>query len=75
MKEKYFMLIFSCKYGTAPGQVDRLVWNSRSRLYWHLCVISNGNELEIVTNQMNLNTNLDLSKIYWIKTYVTGNYI
>ena len=28
------------------------------------CVTLNGNKLEIVTNQMNLNTNLDLSRAY-----------
>ena len=28
------------------------------------CVTSNGNRLEIVTNQINLNTNLDYSRTY-----------
>ena len=32
---------------------------------WHyLCVNSNGNKLEIVANEMKLNTNLDLSRDY-----------
>ena len=30
----------------------------------NLCVTSNGNKLEIVANQMNLNINLDLSRVY-----------
>ena len=37
------------------------------------CVTSNGNKLEIVTNQVNLDTNLDLSMAYCIKTNVTGS--
>ena len=38
--------------------VDNLVFrNSRSWHYWHFCVTSNGNKLEIVVNLMNLNTN------------------
>ena len=32
-----------------------------------IVIISNGNKLEIAANQMNLNTNLDLSRDYWIK--------
>ena len=32
-----------------------------------------GNKLEIVANQMNYDTNLDLSRAYWSKTNVTGN--
>ena len=32
--------------------------------YGHFCVTSNGNKLEIVVNQMNLNINLDLSRAY-----------
>ena len=31
------------------------------------CMFSNGNKLEIVANAMNLNTNLNLSKSYWIE--------
>ena len=32
------------------------------------------NKLEIVVNQMNLNTNLNLSWVYWTKTNVNGIY-
>ena len=40
---------------------DHVFRNSRS---WHFCVASNGNKLEIVANQINLNTNLDLARAY-----------
>ena len=39
-----------------------------------ICVTLIGENLEIVANQMNLNTNLDLSKVYLIQTNVTGIY-
>ena len=42
-------------------------------VFWHFCVTSNGNKLEIVANQINLNTNLDLSRAHRIKINVTGN--
>ena len=37
------------------------------------CVTLNGNKLEIVANQMNLNKNLDVPRAYLIKTNVIGN--
>ena len=36
-------------------------WNGSGPQF---CVTSNGNKLEIVANEMNLNTNLDLSRAY-----------
>ena len=42
--------------------------NSEVGIIGIFCVTSNGNKLEIVVNQMNLNTNLDLSR-----ANVTGN--
>ena len=32
--------------------------------YWHFCVTSNGNKLEIGANQKNLNTNLDVIRAH-----------
>ena len=39
-------------------------WNGSGPQF---CVTSNGKKLEMVANEMNLNTNLDLSRAYWIK--------
>ena len=38
--------------------------DSNSALKHNTQTSSNGNKLEIVVNQMNLNTNLDLSRVY-----------
>ena len=43
-----------------PGSI--FFRNSLSFHYWLFCVTSNGNKLEKVANQMNLNTNLDSVK-------------
>ena len=47
--------------------------NPRSWHHCHIYVTSNENKLDIVANQMNSNTNLDLSRAYRIKTNVSGN--
>ena len=48
--------------------------NSQSRHHWHFCITSNGNKLERVANQLNLNTNLGMSSAYSIETNAIGNY-
>ena len=48
-------------------------WNSRSWYYWYFCLASNENKLEILANQINLNSILDLSRAYWIKSNGTCN--
>ena len=48
--------------------------NSHSWYYCHFCAASNENKLEIAVNQMNLNTNKDLSRVYWIKSNVSIIY-
>ena len=53
-----------------PGCVNDFFRNIRSWDYLHFCAASNGNKLEIVSNQINLSTNLYLSRVYWIKTNV-----
>ena len=54
-------------------QIDKDIWhfrNYRSWYYWHLCITPIVNKLETIANQMYLNTNLDLSRAYRIKTNV-----
>ena len=46
------------------GKIIEFFRNCQSWNYRHFCVTSNGNKLLIFVNQMNLNTNLDLSRDY-----------
>ena len=55
-----FVLLFLGKI----GKIIEFFRNSQSWNYRHFCVTSNGNKLLIFVNQMNLNTNLDLSRDY-----------
>ena len=62
------------RYNTIDIRVFSKLPKLALQLYWQFCITSNGNILEIVANQMNLNTNLDFSRAYWIETNETGNY-
>ena len=41
--------------------------NSQNCHHWHFCATPNGNKSEIVTNEMNLNTKIDLLRPYSLK--------
>ena len=65
--------VSDCSVGNCTQKKFSLPLCSRSWHYWHFCVTSNGNKLEMVANQTNLNTNLELSRAHRVKTNVTGN--
>ena len=61
------------KHPTESNVTYSSYYSKPTKLAFLEFVIINGNKLQIVAKQMNLNTNLDLPLAYWIKTNVTRN--